>query len=86
MRVGDVQKSRMDDSLTDIPQCEEQLKTTLQCDDKEKVVFENTTLDSPILLLIGCLLTNIIHAASQEVAIFAKRVPQDRPETTGQSL
>lgn len=31
--------SRMDNSVGDIPHCEEQLRTTLHCDDKEKVLY-----------------------------------------------
>lgn len=37
MRVRNVHKGRMDDTLSDILQCEEQLRITLHCDDKEKV-------------------------------------------------
>lgn len=73
----------MDDAVSDILQCEEQLRTTLHCDDKEKVPSIITPFS---LLFILSVLTNIINTAAQEVVIFTKRVPEDRPETTGWSL
>lgn len=70
----------MDDTVSDILQCEKQLRITLHCDDKEKVPY---IIIITRMLLILSVLTNIINTASQEVVIFTKRVPEDGPETTG---
>lgn len=70
VRVCHIQKCRMDDTVTDILQCEEQLRTTLHCEDKDKVLPTKLHTLPYRLPLILCVVTEYYYSFAGSCYIY----------------